>query len=819
MTKRLTILTLLSLMLSVCMSAAIATGTLRSFPVSGDYTHLLDTDEMVWYVTGGRLNSYDKKMNETRTYVTGTDLSDYKVTNIHYNSEKKYLVVVYDNSNIDLIYVSTGDIANLPDIKDANVNASKGVNDVAFHGDLIYVATDFGLVIFDEKRLEVKESGIYNGHGITALGALDQGLILVPTGFPEESTPVMIHDWGSRIHKFDNFRTLCTTWGVCRELTPVSGTTLIGLMWSKVRKLQYNPDNGTMRFSDLYNPADVKVTSLIRTGGEGAYFVGTDSVMRHVTPQGEMDPRSWALPQPLKGNLISTISGPDISVWAANNDGVGQYRLTDDGGLTVLTGKTAPTGATSFSNIAHIYPSSRGDGFLISNIGTSQYHPSKGDNETVFHGDSYHNGQFTRIDTEGVTITSVEGLRQIKTLGAKLFTPTWMADDPDIDGRVYVTSSIEGLYVLENGRQVAHFDDSNSLIPLVWTYPCQYVTVDHQGNLWVTSFAYGFPNLASVCMLPAAKRRQADLSKITAADWVKVDFGGQVSANDSRLLICKHSDIVLAFDSYAFYGIEAIQHNGTISDVSGHRKMGWATVTDSDGKPFQPLHWTCAVEDQRGQAWIGTAMGVAVIPNPASVMSSSFTINRVKVPRNDGTNLADYLLENDMILCIAVDHSNRKWIGTENSGLYLVSENGDEILQVYNTTNSGLPSNTITGLHVDTQSNSLFVSTSSGLYELSTTSGPARDDYSDVYAYPNPVTPDYTGWITIQGLMDDSLVKIVDSDMHLVHQVRSEGGMAVWDGCNMNGQRVRTGVYYVMASTSGDTSSAGAVATKILVVN
>ena len=88
-------------------------------------------------------------------------------------------------------------------------------------------------------------------------------------------------------------------------------------------------------------------------------------------------------------------------------------------------------------------------------------------------------------------------------------------------------------------------------------------------------------------------------------------------------------------------------------------------------------------------------------------------------------------------------------------------------------------------------------------------------------AYPNPVTSGYSGPITITGLMEDSLVKIMDSGMRLVYQTSSEGGMAVWDGCNIGGTRVRSGVYYVLASSSGQgvESSAGDVVAKILVVN
>ena len=113
----------------------------------------------------------------------------------------------------------------------------------------------------------------------------------------------------------------------------------------------------------------------------------------------------------------------------------------------------------------------------------------------------------------------------------------------------------------------------------------------------------------------------------------------------------------------------------------------------------------------------------------------------------------------------------------------------------------------------------MFVSTLNGLYEYSSTSSPGRPDYSDVVAYPNPVTPEYTGLITIRGLMDSSLVKIMDSGMHLIYQTTSEGGMATWDGCTLSGARAKSGVYYVFASVSSETDSQGDVVAKILIVN
>ena len=110
------------------------------------------------------------------------------------------------------------------------------------------------------------------------------------------------------------------------------------------------------------------------------------------------------------------------------------------------------------------------------------------------------------------------------------------------------------------------------------------------------------------------------------------------------------------------------------------------------------------------------------------------------------------------------------------------------------------------------------MATPSGLFEFSSTSSPGQPDFSDVYAYPNPVTPEYTGYITVTGLMANSLVKITDSAGRVVHEARSDGGSIVWNGCDATGSRVKSGVYFVFASSSASGSSQAAV-TKIVVVN
>ena len=187
--------------------------------------------------------------------------------------------------------------------------------------------------------------------------------------------------------------------------------------------------------------------------------------------------------------------------------------------------------------------------------------------------------------------------------------------------------------------------------------------------------------------------------------------------------------------------------------------------------------------------------------------------------RNDGTEFADYLLDGEFVFDIAVDPSDRKWIATRNSGVYLVNADGTEVIANFNMENSPLPSNKVMSVKCDPLSNIVYFGTDKGVVKYAADAAPAAEDYNDVYAYPNPVRPDYTGWITVTGLMDNSLVKITDTAGNVVRQGTSEGGMFLWDGCNGANQRVRSGVYFVFASQNASGSASGKPVTKIMVIN
>lgn len=783
-------------------NAQLATGSWRQFPSFGAFSDIIDTPDKVYYVTAGSLYSYDKSEDETRHFEAFTDLSGYAVDKIFYNFNDNHLLVAFADGNMDIIYPD-GSKVNLPDIKDSSVLSAKTINDVKFHGGRIYVATPFGLVIYDGKSLEVKESGIYN-RPVQCLAVDGTNIVLFMGDLEDERYKIYYIGHGERINRLDNFKTagkgsqglIVKAWAL-PDGAPHTGEYYPVIQWGTLRRVSL-PTGQTVN-------TEVKANN-VQQGKDGYYlFSATTPAVRYTLNEDCMVVKEETMPSLLDGNTFSAWSGGS-SVWAGDETGLGNYSVGADGKVTVKRDKSLSSDAISMTNICRIYPTADGEGFYTANIGQSHTHPigSADRIDVVMEAALCRDGQFTPFKPETAG-------------GETVIAPTAILEDPDDPSIVYVASTTRGIYVFRDNRQIALIDDTNSLMTRMggWILSPSWLSLDPQGNLWV-----GYVTLdaskPSIMMLPAAKRRE--ISSVKSSDWLQPDFGSLFKGKDITVFNCLKSDVTIAFDA-PYYGFVAYYRGKDPTDLSQAGHIEWTNVYDQDGNPFSPGAILSIAEDHDGQVWLGTTNGVYTIPNPVKALSTDFIINRVKVPRNDGTNLADYLLDSDRINVIAVDNSNRKWIGTNGSGLFLVSESGDEILAHYTTSNSPLPTNQVTAVYPSPASNSVFIGTLAGLLEFSSTSGPARPDYSDVYAYPNPVTPDYTGLVTITGLMADSMVKIVDAGFNTVCQTMSEGGLAIWDVCNMNGERVRSGIYYVVASTSGETSSAGDVVCKILVIN
>lgn len=208
-------------------------------------------------------------------------------------------------------------------------------------------------------------------------------------------------------------------------------------------------------------------------------------------------------------------------------------------------------------------------------------------------------------------------------------------------------------------------------------------------------------------------------------------------------------------------------------------------------------------EDKNGDIWVGTSAAPLLLSQSA-IGSNTPTFTQPKVPRNDGTNYADYLLNGIDISAMVIDGGNRKWFGTGSNGIYVIGS--DNVTELYHFTseNSPLLSNSIESMAINPKTGEIFIGTDKGLCSyLSDASEPSENmSGSEVYAYPNPVRPEYSGPIVITGLSYDADVKIVTSNGVLVHQGRSTGGMYTWDGTDLKGRRVASGVYMVETATS-----------------
>ena len=250
---------------------------------------------------------------------------------------------------------------------------------------------------------------------------------------------------------------------------------------------------------------------------------------------------------------------------------------------------------------------------------------------------------------------------------------------------------------------------------------------------------------------------------------------------------------------------------------SSNTLLKYSTFVNQDGLSYSPTLINSVCEDKEKNIWVGTNIGPFMIKSE-EVGQDNVTFYQIKVPRNDGTNYADYLLNDVHISHIAIDGGNRKWFATNGAGVFLIS--ADNLTQIANfkEDNSYLLSNNIYSTAINPKKGEVYFLTEKGLcsYQGDATEPSEEMTKDNVYAYPNPVTPDYTGLITITGLTYDADVKITASNGALIAQGRSNGGMFTWDGNDRQGRRVASGIYFVITATSEGKS--GTVC-KIAIIN
>jgi hypothetical protein len=254
-------------------------------------------------------------------------------------------------------------------------------------------------------------------------------------------------------------------------------------------------------------------------------------------------------------------------------------------------------------------------------------------------------------------------------------------------------------------------------------------------------------------------------------------------------------------------GIVLLQDNGTPTNNSDDKAYYRTQWVDQFNNQLIPEYIYSIAQDHDNTLWVGTSRGLFTIPAHVDFTQSN-KCEKIIIRRNDGTNLVDFLLDNEQINCIVVDGANRKWIGTANSGIFLIDittdqDNGEVVNTVahFTTDNSLLPSNNILSIAIQESTGEVFIGTSNGLVSYMSDAVEPEENFENIYAYPNPVYPTYKGLIIIKGLMANTQVRIIDGSGNAVAILHSNGGEAIWDGNNSFGQRVASGIYTAVCNT------------------
>jgi hypothetical protein len=117
---------------------------------------------------------------------------------------------------------------------------------------------------------------------------------------------------------------------------------------------------------------------------------------------------------------------------------------------------------------------------------------------------------------------------------------------------------------------------------------------------------------------------------------------------------------------------------------------------------------------------------------------------------------------------------------------------------------------------MDEKTGELYIGTDLGICSYRTDATKGGEKFGYVYAFPNPVEPNYDGPIAITGLVRDTDVKITDVSGNLVYNTKSNGGTAIWNGRRFSGERAATGVYLVFCTNEDGSQTK---VTKILLIN
>nr|WP_315240877.1 T9SS type A sorting domain-containing protein [uncultured Flavobacterium sp.] len=352
-----------------------------------------------------------------------------------------------------------------------------------------------------------------------------------------------------------------------------------------------------------------------------------------------------------------------------------------------------------------------------------------------------------------------------------------IAIDPNDENKVYIGSFDAGLLKVENDVPTYLYGSSNSgleAIPNTSEIWVNGPVFDKTGNLWMNNTLVD----NGIKVLKTNGSWEKFSTKSVVPNVSSCGFGRiSIDQNGTKWMATSNN------------GIVGFNEKGTVlKKITAGTDTG--NLPSFDGR--------VAVPDNNNQLWIGTAKGLRVLSNVnAFLADAQLTTKAIIIVEDD---LAQELLYEQFITDIVVDGANNKWIGTADSGVFMVSPNGQETKYHFTINNSPLPSNVINDIDINSATGEVYIATNKGLISFKGTATTANENLNNVYVYPNPVRPGFSGTVKVAGLLNKANVKITDIEGNLVYETISEGGTIEWDTTAFGRYKVASGVYMVFVS-------------------
>lgn len=727
-------------------------GSFRDHLPYNGFHSIAITPEIVYAASNSSIMCYHKSDESLTTLSTVEGLSENSPTSIYYDAASRYLVVAYQNANLD--FIKDDCLKNVADIKNKSITGDKSVNSFFSYQGLLYVACSFGIVSIDLSTLLVRDTWYTQSEiGYCAVNQMDI---------------------------FQDYFYIATDKGIFRS--PISNPAAADFStWERIEEL------GTDRFSLIHSyrdrlytaktGTDEKDTLLYFCRGNWNYVntIEAQPLRSVATTQDEMVICSWNYVYDLDTNGLSSYgytweanlmwqNARDVKIdgntlWIADlNNGL--VRIQRQWGVVKILTANGPYSASAFKMDCQQGVLALAPGMLTSTFGNGYINP----NFSYF-----NNGTWTNI------------LQKDNPVLGGCFDLVSVAVNPRNTAEMYGGLYGGGLVKYNQTGVSMLYDRSNSPLSARDTSDAQIagLAFDENNNLWVGCSYSSVP--LNVLKSDGTWQRFPLSAYIpaysTAVGQILVD-----SRNFKWIMLPRNNTIIVLDD------------RNTISNLSDDRVT---RVNMNIAANMETSSVNCMAEDKEGQIWIGANAGIKVIYNPANIFAGTANPQNILLEQ---INYVQNLFEFEEVTAIAVDDANRKWVGTAKSGVYLISKDGLDELLHFTQDNSPLLSNRIFDITINRENGEVFFATDGGLISYRGTATMGKEDYKEVSVFPNPVRETYYGTIAVSGLMDNSFCKIADAAGNLVWQGYANGGELIWDGKDFYGKRPATGVYFVFSS-------------------